>query len=119
MSELKNHKDLNVWQESIEFVTKIYSITHQFPKEEIYGLTSQIRRAAVSVPSNIAEGAARKSKTEFKQFLYISLGSLSEVETQLIISKNLEYIDKTTYDNLNHKVISIRKMITGLIKSLN
>ena len=86
---LKTHKDLDVYQTSMELVTDIYHLTKSFPWEEQYGLTSQIRRSAVSVPSNISEGAARKNKPEFIQFLYIALGSLSELETQLIISKNL------------------------------
>ena len=116
---MNNHKDLDVWKQSIDFVTSIYDITREFPKEEIYGLTSQIRRASVSVPSNIAKGAARKSKTEFKQFLYIALGSLSEVETQIIISLKISYVDKGLYEELNSKLTSIRKMLIGLIKSLN
>jgi four helix bundle protein len=86
------HKDLEVWKLSINFVTSIYKKTNSFPKEEIYGLTSQIRRAAVSIPSNIAEGAARRNKTEFRQFLYIALGSAAELETQLIISGNLNFL---------------------------
>ena len=110
------HKDLNVWNDAMELVTDIYRLTKSFPKEELYGLTSQIRRSAVSVPSNIAEGAARKNKTEFIQFLYIALGSLSELETQLIISKNLNYSD--TISSLLSKVTDIRKMIFGLIKSI-
>ncbi len=110
------HKDLNVWNDAMELVTDIYRLTKSFPKEELYGLTSQIRRSAVSVPSNIAEGAARKNKTEFIQFLYIALGSLSELETQLIISKNLNYSE--TISSLLSKVTDIRKMIFGLIKSI-
>jgi four helix bundle protein len=100
----------------MELVTDIYRLTKPFPKEELYGLTSQIRRSAVSVPSNIAEGSARKNKTEFIQFLYIALGSLSELETQLIISKNLNYSE--TISSLLSKVTDIRKMIFGLIKSI-
>ena len=110
------HKDLNVWNAAMELVTDIYRLTKSFPKEELYGLTSQIRRSAVSVPSNIAEGAARKNKTEFIQFLYIALGSLSELETQLIISKNLNYSE--TISSLLSKVTDIRKMTFGLIKSI-
>jgi len=110
------HKDLNVWNDAMELVTDIYRLTKSFPKEELYGLTSQIRRSAVSVPSNIAEGAARKNKTEFIQFLYIALGSLSELETQLIISKNLNYSE--TISSLLSKVTDIRKMTFGLIKSI-
>ena len=87
------HKDLDVWKLSVEFVTEIYEMTKFFPKDEIYGLTSQIRRPAVSVPSNIAEGAGRKSKIEFRRFLYIALGSAAELETQLIIGANLKYMD--------------------------
>ena len=113
---LKTHKDLDVWNSAMELVTDIYRLTKPFPKEELYGLTSQIRRSAVSVPSNIAEGSARKNKTEFIQFLYIALGSLSELETQLIISKNLNYSD--TISSLLSKVTDIRKMTFGLIKSL-
>jgi len=119
MGIMNNHKDLIVWQKSMEFVTNIYNITKAFPKDEIYGLTNQIRRASVSVPSNIAEGAARKGKTEFKQFLYIALGSLAEVETQLIISKEITYITIETLEELNEKLTTIRKLLLGLIKSLN
>ena len=84
---IRTHKDLDVWKESILLVKDIYEISSNFPKEEIYGLTLQIRRNATSIPSNIAEGAARNTKKEFLKFLYIALGSLSELETQLIIAK--------------------------------
>ncbi|HBX50590.1 MAG TPA: four helix bundle protein [Bacteroidales bacterium] len=89
---MKTHKDLDAWKSSVEFVTQMYKITESFPKSEEFGLKDQLRRAAVSIPSNIAEGAARNHTKEFIQFLYISLGSLSEVETQLIIAQNLNYI---------------------------
>ena len=79
---IKTHKDLDVWNDAMELVTNIYKLTKSFPKDELYGLTSQMRRSAVSVPSNIAEGAARKNKAEFIQFLHIALGSSSELETQ-------------------------------------
>lgn len=111
-----NHKDLEVWKKSIVFVTEIYRATNSFPKEEIYGLTSQIRRAAVSIPSNIAEGSARQSDKEFIQFLYIALGSLVETETQLIISKEIGYLNDISY--LSQEVENIRKMLIGLIKHL-
>jgi len=91
--EIRNHKDLEVWKKSMDLVSNIYKITESFPNKELYGLTNQIRRAAVSVPSNIAEGAARSSKKEFIQFLYIALGSLSELETQIIIANRLEYLN--------------------------
>jgi len=110
---MKNHKDLDVWKLSMDLVTDIYKLTYGFPKEELYGLSNQIRRAAVSIPSNIAEGAARKSKKEFLQFLHISLGSLAETETQLIISKNLGYAAVT--DLFFEKVYRIKRMLNGLI----
>ncbi len=116
MGEIKSHKDLKVWQESMELVIQIYKISEGFPDHEIYGLSSQIRRAAVSIPSNIAEGAGRKSNKEFMRFLYISLGSLSEVETQLEISQRLGYINDN--EIINKKIYFIRNMISGLIKRL-
>jgi four helix bundle protein len=114
MGKISGHKDLNVWKKSMQFVLEIYSLTSHFPKEEIYGLTSQIRRAAVSIPSNIAEGAARQTQKEFCQFLYVSMGSLAELETQLIIAQNLKYIE--TFDN--QSIDEIRKMLNGLIYKL-
>jgi four helix bundle protein len=118
MDTVRTHKDLNVWSKSIDFVTEIYMITSLFPKSELYGLTSQIRRAAVSIPSNIAEGATRKHKTEFKQFLYIALSSAAEVDTQLIIARNLKFIEQEKIDSLQEKLSSISKMIQGLLKSI-
>jgi len=109
-----SHKDLDVWQKSIELVTVIYDVTKLFPKEELYGITNQIRRCAVSIPSNIAEGAARNSNKEFIQYLYISLGSLSELETQIIISHNLRYIDDKS--ELINYIVKIKQMLLGLIK---
>ena len=117
MEKIGSHKDLNVWKRSIDFVMNLYSITKSFPKEEKYCLTSQIRRSGVSIPSNIAEGAARKGKKEFSQFLYISLGSLSELETQLIIADKLKYF--TFKENLKQELIEIRRMLQGLIKKIN
>ena len=95
---MNSFRDLLVWQKGIVLVTEIYSLTNKFPKEEQFGIISQIRRCAVSISSNIAEGAARKSVKEFKQFLYISLGSASELDTQLIISQNLNFM--TTFSLL-------------------
>ena len=89
MGEIKTHKDLEVWQKAIDLVEKSYRVTKTFPHEELYGLTSQIRRAAVSIPSNIAEGAARQTSKEYIQYLYIALGSLSELETQFIVAKRI------------------------------
>ena len=113
---VKTHKDLDVWKKSVDFVTMLYKTTTNFPKEEIYGLTNQMRRAAVSIPSNIAEGAARKSNKEFIQFLYIALGSGVEIETQLIISKNLGYINQASFDELDKERDEIGRMLFGLIK---
>ena len=115
---IRTHKDLDVWKKAIEFVTEIYIVTGLFPKSELYGLTSQIRRTAVSIPSNIAEGATRNYTKEFKQFLYIALSSAAEVDTQLIISNNLNYISKPEADKLIGNLNTISKMLQGLIKSL-
>ena len=113
------HKDLEVWKKAIELVTRIYHITSSFPKSEIYGLTSQIRRSAVSIPSNIAEGSGRFHKGEFKQFLYIALGSLAELETQFIISENLGFMTSKDLKVVMDCLIPIRIMLSGLIKALN
>lgn len=115
---MKTHRDLNVWNNSINLVTTINQITNDFPKSEIFGITSQIRRAAVSIPSNIAEGAARTSKKEFNNFLSIALGSASELETQIIISKNLEYLSNEKSELLLNELTSIQKMIVGLMKNI-
>lgn len=110
---MKNHMDLDVWKNSMNLVERIYKLSSQFPKEEIYGLTSQIRRASVSIPSNIAEGSARNSNKEFIQFLYISLGSTAEVETQLLIAQRLNYVQ--AIENELNDIIAIKKMLNGLI----
>lgn len=116
---MKTHRDLKVWQNSIDLVTEIYKLTKAFPSSETFGLTSQIQRSAVSVPSNIAEGAARNSNKEFSRFLSIALGSLAELETQLIISKNIKYLSKDQFDSILTSLIEIRKMLSGLQKSIN
>jgi four helix bundle protein len=112
---MKTHKDLIAWQKSIALVTDIYKITKLFPKHELYGITNQLRRAAISIPSNIAEGAARVSKKEFGHFLSISLGSTAELETQFIISEKLNYLNKNESDKLQSQLHEIRKTILGLI----
>jgi len=111
--EVRNHKDLEVWEKSMDLVSNIYKITESFPNKELYGLTNQIRRAAVSIPSNITEGAARSSKKEFIQFLFIALGSLSELETQIIIANRLEYLNNS--DTLLEDIKFVQKLINGLI----
>jgi four helix bundle protein len=107
-----------VWKRSITFVTQIYSATSTFPKHELYSLVSQLRRAAVSVPSNISEGAARKNTTEYRQFLYIALGSLSELETQLIICRNLDYLSSSDFEFLLAERDTIAKMIIKLKQTM-
>jgi len=107
------HKQLTVWQLAIELVTDIYALSYHFPNEEKFGLTNQLRRASVSIPSNIAEGAARQGNKEFIQFLYIALGSCSEVETQLMIASNLQYANIEQVIDKNDQV---KKMLQGLIK---
>jgi len=99
----------------MDLAKRVYSLTQSFPKEEIYGLVSQMRRAAVSIPSNIAEGAARNSSTDFARFLYIAMGSLAELETQMLLSRELGFAEDSEIDQ---GIDQIRKMLIGLIKSL-
>lgn len=113
---MASHKDLKVWQESMDLVVSVYETVRFFPKEEVYGLTSQIKRASVSIPSNIAEGAGRQSQAEFIRFLYIALGSASELETQLELAFRLGFIaDLSTFQT---KMNYIKSMLSNLIKSL-
>ena len=118
MSTLKSYRDLIVWQRSIDLTGKIYSCTRQFPKEEIYGIVSQMRRAAVSIASNIAEGHGRNSTGEYRQFLGISKGSLYELETQLIVSNKVGYLSDEMLDNLLNNCDEISRLLNGLLKSL-
>jgi len=113
--KMRTHKDLDIWKLAMELVTDIYKKTRTFPKEEIYGLTSQLRRSAISIPSNMAEGAARGSKKEYLHFLYISLGSLSEFETQIIIAENLGYLKS---EELMAQVEILRRKMLNFIKYL-
>lgn len=115
---MANFKELLVWQKSINFVTEIYELTNDFPKNEMYVLTSQIRRASISIPSNIAEGNSRRSVGDYLQFLKIARGSCAEVETQLIIAQNLKFLSEEHYLKLNQDIIEISKMLNGLINSL-
>jgi len=117
--KIKSYKDLNIWKRSIELVEDVYKITKNFPKEEIYGLTSQLRRAAVSIPSNIAEGFTRLHNKEYRQFLYISLGSCAELNTQIIISSRLSYLSNEKVNRTLNEIEEISKMIMGLIKKIN
>ena len=113
---IKSYKELDVYNEGYILSLKIYKITTKYPKEEIYGLTSQIRRAAVSVVLNIVEGYGRQSKEEFKRFLKISLGSLYETKTLLQLSKDLKYINNETYTTLEKQYDTLAKRIYTLIK---
>jgi four helix bundle protein len=112
-------KELKVWQKAIELVTETYLKSQSFPKEEIYGLTSQIRRCAVSIPSNIAEGCGRKTDKDFNNFLGISLGSAFEFETQHIICKNLGYIMETDFKFLESEIQHIQNMIIKLQNTID
>ena len=114
----KPHKKLDVWKVSMNLAKSIYQTTEEFPSEEKFGLISQMRRAVISIPSNIAEGAARQGKAEFKNFLSIAQGSLSELDTQLELAVILEYLEKKEYDQLSPIMIRVDKMLTALIRSL-
>jgi four helix bundle protein len=111
---MQGHRDLQVWQKSVEFVTDIYRESATFPRSEMHGLTNQVRRAAVSVPSNIAEGCGRSSKKEFAHFLCNARGSLLEVETQLEIAKNLGNLSHKSATELLLKTNEIGRMLNGL-----
>lgn len=116
MSGIKSYKELIVWQKSMKLVTMVYELSKKFPDDEKFGLTSQMRRCSVSIPSNIAEGWGRLSRKNYIQFLRISRGSLFELETQVLITKELNYInDSVIIENL---IIEISKMLNSLIKKL-
>ena len=113
---MSDYKELMVWQKSMDLVCAVYTCTKSFPKEELYGLTSQIRRASVSIPSNIAEGASRAGSKEFMQFLHIARGSASELETQLLLAERIGYLP--TNNNIFANVTSVKQLINGLIRSI-
>ena len=115
---MRPHEKLEVWNRAVEFVVTIYKGTSEFPKEEKFGLTSQIRRAAVSVPANIAEGAARQSSKEFSHFLAIAPGSASELETELLIAERLGYLEIDAYKEMHNELNTIARMIVGLSQHL-
>lgn len=116
---VKNFKKLRIWEKGINIVEMIYKLTKNFPKEEVYVLSSQMRRAAVSIPSNIAEGFKRYNPKEYKYFLHIALGSAVELETQLIISMRLDYITKKEFTPVVDELSQFSRMTTALIKKLN
>jgi len=115
---MRPHYSLDVWKRSVDFAETIYRLTANFPRAEEYGLKSQLRRAAVSIPCNIAEGAARQTKKEFVQFLYIAAGSASEVDTQLEIAVRLGYVDRNRKGVIGGDLENISKMISGLVRSI-
>jgi four helix bundle protein len=114
----RSYRDLDIWKLSIDFLKEVYRVTGKFPASEIYGLTNQLRRAAVSIPSNIAEGQGRNSSKEFRQFLSIALGSVAEVETQLIIAKEINYLTEGELTPLSNSLDVMRKMLRALAASL-
>jgi four helix bundle protein len=117
--KMKDFRNLKVWDKAHKIVLDIYSVTKMFPKAEIYGLTSQLRRAAVSIPTNIVEGSSRGSDKDFARFIQISIGSASETEYLLILCYDLKHLNENEYEKLCNEVISIRKMMINLIKKLN
>jgi len=112
----KPHKKLIAWKIGMELVTEVYRVTESFPSHELYGMVQQLRRSAVSIPSNIAEGAARQTRKEFINFLHMAQGSLSELDTQLELAERLGYLKENELEDLNARMERIDKMITGLIR---
>jgi len=118
-AKIKSFTNLTAWQKGHQLVVAIYKITNKFPKEEVYGLTNQIRRCAVSITSNIAEGFSRQSKKEKIQFYFTAKGSLTELQNQLLIAKDINYLKKEKFDKIAQLTIEVAKLLNGLIKSLN
>lgn len=116
---MRNFRNFSVWSKAHLLTLKIYSITKSFPKEELFGLTSQMRRAAYSIPSNIAEGCGRSTAPDFKRFLTIAAGSSSELEYQLFLSKELGYLSETIFKELEFDTNEIKKMLNSLIRKLD
>jgi four helix bundle protein len=117
-SSVKSYRDLKVWQKAMDLLVDVYAITETFPKSEQYGLVSQIRRASVSIPSNLAEGSSRRSTAEFLRYINIASGSLAELETQLIASQKLQFITEEHLNPLMVRVDEISRMLQGLYDSL-
>ncbi len=118
-SSIKTYRDLVVWQKSMAFVTGVYKVTKTFPKEEQFGLVSQMRRCAVSIPSNVAEGYGRRSRGEYARFLQVVMGSLFEIQTQLQIALNFEFLDKSEFGSSFDRSREIERMLSALICKLN
>jgi four helix bundle protein len=117
-NDMRSHKDLDVWRAAIDLARDIYELTRTYPKDEQYGMVSQMRRSAVSFASNIAEGAARQSKKEFIQFLYVAVGSASELDTQIEISKVAKLVDAKRLDAVQTQLTRVIMMLRGLIRAL-
>ncbi len=117
MGTSRSYRELVAWQKAMDLVTDVYSATREFPREEIYGLTAQLRRAAVSIPSNIAEGQGRRSPREFIQFLRIARGSLMELETQIMIAARLSYLEKDAANRILTSADEISRILQGLAKA--
>lgn len=115
---MQNYRNLTVWQKSHSLVLDLYKMTTKFPKDELYGLTSQIRRAAVSIPANIAEGCARGGDAEFSRFLFISQGSAAELDYHLLLAHDLKFLDEPHYQSLSASLTEIRRMLTTFIQKL-
>jgi four helix bundle protein len=116
---MRDYKKLTVWEKSYTFGIRLYTITKSFHKEELYGLTSQLRRAAISIPSNIAEGSRRSTEKDFRSFLHIAYGSGAELEVQILFAKDLGYIDTQTSTSLLAKLSEIMKMLNAFIQKLS
>ena len=119
MEKIVSHKDLKVWQKGIDLVVLVYQITQSYPKEEIYALTSQMRRCTSSIPANIAEGSGRRNVGELTHFLHIALGSASELETFLVISEKLGYLEEENKEVVLELLNEVMKMLVGMIRKLN
>lgn len=118
MGGIRNYRDLEVWKQGRILVKTVYELTRQFPKEELYGLTIQIRRAAVSIPSNIAEGHSRSSTRDFIQFISMAIGSLAELDTQMLLAGDLEYIAPVQLEPILNDIAALQKMLHTLRASL-
>ncbi|WP_456377279.1 four helix bundle protein [Lutibacter sp.] len=119
MSSIKTYKDLLIWQKGIQIVKEVYLVCKSFPKDELYGLTSQVKRSSVSIPSNIAEGWGRKYTKSYKLFLNYSRGSLLELETQMIIAKELDFISTENFNRIQGLITEESKMLNAFIKSID
>ena len=118
MVYIKSYKELVVWQKSMELAKKIFALTERFPRSELYGLVSQLRRASVAIPSNIAEGYGRKSRKEYCRFYSIAYGSALELETQLILSRNLSFVSKKDFESVEELLIEVLKMLNTIINKM-